>query len=152
MRRGWRRWRASALQPGKAFDMAALDPAVQAALNDTGKRAAARMSAQRPSLYSPVNGWWLPIASSDLPADALTRATMAAYAWPGSNPEEWIEASAQVDAAGKTLNGGGDYTLNFAKGQLPPVDAFWSISPVQRAKRPPQRRAQLGGSFQPRRA
>lgn len=116
------------LAPGKPFDMAALEPAVQAALNDTGKRAAARMSTHRPSLYSPVNGWWLPIASGDLPADDLTRATIAAYAWPGWNPEEWIETSAQVDAAGKTLNGGGDYTLSFAKGQLPPADAFWSIA------------------------
>lgn len=114
------------LEPGKPFDLAALDPAVQAALNGTGKRAAARMSAQRPSLFSPVNGWWLPIAGVDLPADELTRATMAAYGWPGPLPQEWIEASAQVDAAGKTLNGGSDYTLSFAKGQLPPADAFWS--------------------------
>ena len=33
-----------------------------------------------------------------------------------------------VDAANQPLNGGTRYTLRFAPGQLPPVNAFWSLT------------------------
>jgi hypothetical protein len=33
-----------------------------------------------------------------------------------------------VDAEGKKLNGANVYTLHFAPGQLPPVNAFWSLT------------------------
>jgi len=33
-----------------------------------------------------------------------------------------------VDSAGKKLNGASIYTLHFAPGQLPPVNAFWSLT------------------------
>jgi hypothetical protein len=33
-----------------------------------------------------------------------------------------------VDADGKKLNGANLYTLHFAPGQLPPVNAFWSLT------------------------
>ncbi|WP_236822638.1 DUF1214 domain-containing protein [Andreprevotia sp. IGB-42] len=33
-----------------------------------------------------------------------------------------------LDAAGARLNGAGRYTLTFARGQLPPVRGFWSVT------------------------
>ena len=33
-----------------------------------------------------------------------------------------------VDADGKKLNGANVYTLRFVPGQLPPVNAFWSLT------------------------
>jgi len=33
-----------------------------------------------------------------------------------------------VDSAGKALNGSNRYTLHFDPGQMPPVNAFWSVT------------------------
>jgi hypothetical protein len=33
-----------------------------------------------------------------------------------------------VDAAGQKMSGANKYTLHFAPGQLPPVNAFWSLT------------------------
>ena len=47
----------------------------------------------------------------------------------GSNlPEDAIYPLTRVDAEGKTLTGANRYVIRFAKGQLPPVGAFWSVS------------------------
>ena len=34
----------------------------------------------------------------------------------------------QTDASGKPLDGSAKYTLRFAPGRLPPVNAFWSVT------------------------
>ena len=33
-----------------------------------------------------------------------------------------------TDSDGKKLNGANKYVLHFAKDQIPPVDAFWSLT------------------------
>ena len=40
--------------------------------------------------------------------------------------------TAIVDADGNELNGANKYQIHFEKGQLPPVDAFWSITMYNR--------------------
>jgi hypothetical protein len=37
-------------------------------------------------------------------------------------------AEYQTDEAGEPLDGGEDYVLRFAPGQLPPVDFYWSLT------------------------
>ena len=34
----------------------------------------------------------------------------------------------EYDGAGKLLNGAKTYTITFAKGQVPPVKGFWSVT------------------------
>ena len=47
----------------------------------------------------------------------------------GNSKEEAIYPSWYTDAAGKALDGSkGRYQVRFAAGQLPPVDAFWSLT------------------------
>jgi hypothetical protein len=47
----------------------------------------------------------------------------------GNVPKVSVYLSMPTDAAGKPLDGSkSDYTLTFAKGQLPPVKYFWSIT------------------------
>ena len=42
--------------------------------------------------------------------------------------DDAIYPIAVADADGKPLDGNNDYVLHFSKAELPPVDAFWSIT------------------------
>lgn len=47
----------------------------------------------------------------------------------GANvPEEAVYPNAYSDSEGRLLSGDSDYTITFPKGQLPPAQAFWSIT------------------------
>lgn len=46
----------------------------------------------------------------------------------GNSKQEAIYPVYTVDADGKKLEGSGHYTLRFAAGELPPVNAFWSLT------------------------
>ena len=53
---------------------------------------------------------------------------MAAYGWPSNLPDDAVYPTALFDGKGEKLNGASPYTKTFAKGQMPPVDGFWSIT------------------------
>ncbi len=46
----------------------------------------------------------------------------------GNSKQEAMYPAYLVDASGQKLDGANRYTLRFAAGQLPPVDAFWSLT------------------------
>ena len=46
----------------------------------------------------------------------------------GNTKQEAMYPAYYVDGDGKPLNGANRYTLRFAPGQLPPVEAFWSLT------------------------
>ena len=49
----------------------------------------------------------------------------------GNSKQEAMYPVYTVDDHGKNLDGSGRYTLRFAAGELPPVDAFWSLTMYQ---------------------
>jgi len=60
--------------------------------------------------------------------DYAFRAVIALYGLGANRPEDAIYPSAETDGEGLPLSGANRYVLQFAKGQTPPVDAFWSIT------------------------
>lgn len=46
----------------------------------------------------------------------------------GNSKQEAMYPVYSVDAAGKKLTGANRYTIHVAKGELPPVNAFWSLT------------------------
>lgn len=74
-----------------------------------------------------ANGWLLSSAVADPGRDYLLRAEIARGGYV-NEPAESIYPAAISDKAGKPLTGEGRYRIRFAKGQLPPVDAFWSLT------------------------
>jgi hypothetical protein len=46
----------------------------------------------------------------------------------GNANEEAMYPAYRVDSEGEALNGANRYTLHFAKGEYPPVKAFWSLT------------------------
>jgi hypothetical protein len=79
-----------------------------------------------------INGWRV----SGLPGDAvhyngdwLKRAVAAKAGIYGNSPEEATYPLTRIAGDGQTLDGSRhNYTLTFPPGQLPPVNAFWSVT------------------------
>jgi hypothetical protein len=116
------------LIPGQPFDMAKLDPATQAALKDLGKTALQRIEANKDSLGAMVNGWVVTKGLGVYGTNYMKRAVVAAFGWPANLPQDAVYPYTEVDSSGRKLSGANRYTLTFAKGKTPPVDAFWSIT------------------------
>jgi hypothetical protein len=119
------------LVPGQPFDMAKLDPATQAALRDLGKTALQRINANRDSLGTMVNGWVVGKGLGVYGTNYMKRAAVAAFGWPANLEQDAVYPYTEVDSGGRKLSGANKYTLTFAKGETPPVDAFWSITMYQ---------------------
>lgn len=79
-----------------------------------------------------MNGWRVtPIPGSPAAYDGdwMLRAVAAKAGIYGNTTEEATYPFTRTDAAGATLDGRtGRYTITFGPGQLPPVNAFWSVT------------------------
>jgi hypothetical protein len=79
-----------------------------------------------------INGWQvsaLPGDSAHYNGDWLKRAVASKAGIYGNNPAEATYPLTRVDGDGQTLDGSKhNYTLTFAPGQQPPVNAFWSLT------------------------
>jgi hypothetical protein len=66
--------------------------------------------------------------AGDLKGNYLYRMAGAAFGIYGNTAAEAVYPSASSDSAGAPLTGANRYTYRFAKDQLPPVNAFWSLT------------------------
>ena len=76
-----------------------------------------------------VNGWITMFGCGEPGNGMFLRAAQAlVFVGPIGVPAEAMYWWANVDGAGRTLSGAQDYTMHFPSGQLPPNDAFWSLT------------------------
>jgi hypothetical protein len=116
------------LIPGQPFDISKLSTATQTALKTLPETALRHIEANKNAMGEAVNGW---IRTSNLGVygtDYTKRAVVAAYGWPANLEKDAIYPYTDVDSKGVTLSGANKYTVEFAKGQTPPVNGFWSIT------------------------
>lgn len=114
--------------PCQPFEAGKLSPEVQTAMADGMKAAWARIEANWSKLGTNVNGWSVIKGLGTYGTNYLKRATVAAFGWPANQQEEAVYPTVDVDSTGAALNGANKYTLTFAKGETPPVKAFWSVT------------------------
>ncbi|MCI0333433.1 MAG: DUF1254 domain-containing protein [Planctomycetes bacterium] len=114
--------------PGKPFEFDKLDPSVQAALKNVPAEALKKIEADKESLGKVVDGWLITKGLGGYGTDYLKRAVVAAFGWPANREKDAVYPYTEVDSNGDRLTGANNYTLTFAKGQTPPVNAFWSIT------------------------
>jgi len=116
-------------EPCKPFAVAKLDAATQAALKDLPEAALKKIGASREaSMGRQVDGWSITKGLGVYGTDYMKRAVVAAFGWPANLQEDAVYPYTLVDGQGQTLNGANKYTLTWAKGATPPVNAFWSIT------------------------
>ena len=76
-----------------------------------------------------VNGWTTIFRCGEPKISFLSRAACAiAFPGPINAPQEAMYWTTDTDGAGHPLSGERDYVMHFPAGQLPPNDAFWSLT------------------------
>lgn len=76
-----------------------------------------------------VNGWTTMLGCGEPGSGFLLRAACnVTFMGPINVAQEAMYWTTGKDGAGRTLSGAHDYMLHFASGQLPPNNAFWSLT------------------------
>ena len=122
------RFLAIGVVAGKEFARA--EPAVAAGIEHGVRAAREKVDAEAKKLQSKVvNGWAVFTENvGRYGTGYLLRAAVARLGIGTNLPEDAVYPLTRVDADGRPLTGAHRYVLRFAKGQLPPVSAFWSVT------------------------
>lgn len=118
--------------PGRSFDFSALSLEDKAEILlglEDGKR---QVEAAIKSIGTDINGWRIAAAFGDagfFSGNWMLRACAAQLGIYGNDAAEAMYPATRQDSDGDTLDGSSHrYTVTFPAGQLPPVNAFWSIT------------------------
>jgi hypothetical protein len=114
--------------PGQPFDLGKLDPAVQQALQDVPKIAFGKIMAHFKSAGRVENGWVFTTKTGLYGTDYLQRALVTAIGLGANRPQDAVYPTSEEDTEGKPYDGTNKYVMHFDKGQLPPVNGFWSLT------------------------
>jgi hypothetical protein len=118
------RFKAIGLEAGKSFDGKALDSRWDARLP---KLSFDRIMLQLASLKR-ENGWLFTTKTGVYGTDYLQRALVTAIGLGANRPQDAVYPVSQRASLLEPYEGGRKYVLRFAKGQLPPVKGFWSLT------------------------
>jgi hypothetical protein len=124
------RLRRLGLEPGKPFDTSKLDPTLVKTVNTAARDALAGLGQTfKKGVGTHANGWSLTTQNVGTYGTAYKDRALAAMVGLGANlPEDAVYPVSVVDADGKPYDGAKRYVLHFEKSELPPADAFWSIT------------------------
>jgi hypothetical protein len=120
---------AIGVAPGTPFDLKSLDQVVAKSVEGSVKTAQAKIVAEaRKPHGKKVNGWDVMTNLGRYGTDYLFRSVIALVGLGANLPEDAIYPRATEDTDGQPLTGANSYVVHFPKGQLPPVNAFWSLT------------------------
>jgi hypothetical protein len=114
--------------PDKTFRAAALDRATAKGL-DRAVVVGKQLIAGSSGAGSRINGWYFPPKEIGAFGDNYLLRAEVAMKWLASlSPEEAVYFTGVADDKGRPLSGKHRYLLRFEQGQLPPAEAFWSVT------------------------
>lgn len=123
------RLRRLGIVPGQSFDVSKASPDIQAGLEQAAVDGLKLMQAKIPTLAKVVNGWQMNTDTMGVYGNYYLKRAIVAMVGLGANqPEDAIYPLCLADTEGNPLDGANRYVLHFAKEELPPVDAFWSVT------------------------
>jgi hypothetical protein len=117
---------------GSVLDAAAKDPEIMKTLKETAVTAEREMITPflqwRNNGRAAGNGWNSPVNNAEWGTDYLNRTGTAKSNMYDNRPEETKYIYRDDDSQGKQLDGRNTYAITFAKGEVPPVKGFWSLT------------------------
>jgi hypothetical protein len=119
---------ALGVEAGKPFSADRLGPAFEQGV--TRAKEMLESLVQRRGTPGAVGktGWSALRTTSRYGTNYAARAAMARIALGINPPEDAVYLACARDATGAPLEGARQYVMHFAKGQFPPVQAFWSVT------------------------
>ncbi len=113
--------------PGKAPHFESLDENVQNALNQAVQDALKDIHVQTPI---PFKDYWrfMPMFTGSYGANYMFRAAIAFTGLGANLPEDAVYPVTNIDCNSEILDGSKNYVVHFEKDQIPPTNAFWSLT------------------------
>jgi hypothetical protein len=116
-------------EPSKSFDMGKLDPVIRRALESAPADTQQLIDWIVPRVAPVVNGWLMNTTVMGVYGNwYLKRARVAKLGLGANLPEDAIYSLNVGDEIGRPLDGAHKYTLHFDKNEMPPANAFWSVT------------------------
>ncbi|MDN4482312.1 DUF1254 domain-containing protein [Demequina lignilytica] len=123
------RLRALGIVPGRPFDAGAASPEAREAISAAPRAGLAAMAAAVTGLAQASNGWSIRRSGIGVyGTDYLFRAMIAMIGLGANLAEDAVYPMLLVDEAGTPPVGEVDHVLHFDSSELPPADAFWSVT------------------------
>jgi hypothetical protein len=117
------------LVPSAAFSFDSLDPRAAAALASAVAEGQTLMRETAPGIAPIVGGWQMNLTTMGVYGTYYLKRAIIAQIGLGANlPEDAIYPFLLADADGKPLSADNAYVLHFEKSELPPAQAFWSVT------------------------
>jgi hypothetical protein len=115
--------------PRKSFDISSLSTEIAKAVEEGAKAGLPAIKEKIPTLARVVNGWQLNTDTMGVYGTYYIKRAGVALIGLGANlPEDAVYPINLSDSDGKPLDGANAYVLHFTREELPPVDAFWSVT------------------------
>jgi hypothetical protein len=119
--------------PGQDFDATKLDPAVAAGIAKAPKPAQDKIPAwMKEGIVAGdsklENGWMFTTKTGLYGTNYLQRALITWIGLGANRPQDAIYPTSEGPDIAAKYNGANKYVLHFDKGQMPPVDGFWSVT------------------------
>lgn len=123
------RIRRIGIVPGTPFDAQSFSDEIADAIDAGAKEGRKALDESSPTLARVVNGWQMNTDTMGVYGTYFIKRACIALMGLGANPpEDAVYPLNLADADGKPLDGKNTYVLHFEKQELPPVDAFWSVT------------------------
>ncbi len=117
------------IEPGKSFEWDKLQPAVQESLTKAVASALKAMYIKTPTLAKVVDGWQMNTDTMGVYGNYYLKRAIVAMVGLGANlPDDAVYPLNVGDVDGQPLRAENNYALHFGKEQLPPAEAFWSLT------------------------
>ena len=113
---------------GQPFQAEKLARTVQRAIEQAPTLGVSRIMGHLRQAGEFVNGWTFTTNGGDYGKDYLQRAFITAIGLGCNLPQDAVYPTSVVDGDGRKYDGAAKYVMRFAKGQLPPVEGFWSLT------------------------
>jgi len=122
--------KAIGLEPGKDFDPSKLGAFDREIIKGVPKLAQVKIMEYFKKAAEPVNGWmYLTKDVGVYGTNYIQRALVTAIGLGANRPQDAIYPTSQKDADGHEYDGGSKrYVMHFNKGEMPPVNGFWSLT------------------------